>query len=165
MVGSTAIQFSENTMHEFTEEFKSAHGLKEKKGPGLGHTYDVRAQPKRESPAIPMAGTPMARLDTGNHPARSGKKSSNAIGSFWNDPIFTGPAEVVASPGGKGPAPSSKGMTTTSEIGAYWHDDVLDEKDAWMDRLRAENGCKRVLPVQNCSQFALEDLPTQHRLL
>ena len=164
MVGATAIQYSENTMHEFMEEYKSAHDLKEKKGPGLGHTYDVRAQPKRAAPPLPMAGTPMALRGTGCKPERTPTTSSRAVGSWWTDPIFDGPAEEVAS-GGKGKPPGSKGKTTTSDIGAYWHDDALDEKDEYMDRLRAENGCKRVLPVEMNSSFALEALPTQHRLL
>jgi hypothetical protein len=34
-----------------------------------------------------------------------------------------------------------------------------------MDKLRAENGAKRVLPVESNSSFALEDLPTADRLL
>ena len=30
MVGTTAIQFSENTYHEFIEEYKNAHGMSER---------------------------------------------------------------------------------------------------------------------------------------
>ena len=32
MVGTTSIQFSENAMHEYIEEYKQAHGMQEKKG-------------------------------------------------------------------------------------------------------------------------------------
>ena len=149
------------------EEYKSAHGLKEKKGPGLGHTYDVRAQPKRAAPALPMAGTPLARHGTGNYAERTPMTSSRAIGSWWTDPIFDVPldAEPASSPGKNGKLPIGFGESTTSAIGSFWHDPALDAVDEWMDKLRAENGVKRVLPVQNNSQFALEDLPTQHRLL
>ena len=149
------------------EEYKSAHDMKEAKGPGLGHVYDVRAQPKRESPALPLGGTPMARLYTGEFAERTPKTSSRAIGSWWSDPVFAhrvGGDAAPASPSKGVPSPS-QGKTTTSDIGAYWHDDALDERDQWMDELRAQNGIKRILPVQNNSKFALEALPTQHRLL
>ena len=148
------------------EEFKSAHNMKEKKGPGLGHMYDVRAG-KRPSPTIPMAGTPLARKDTGMFPARMPPTSSRAIGAWWTDPIFSGPAVTPPEP----PSPSkgipspAQGKTTTSDYGSYFTDPELDATDLWMAQLRAENGIKRILPVQNNSRFALEALPTEHRLL
>ena len=37
MVGTTSIQFSENSFHEYIEEYKNAHGMKVKTGPGLAH--------------------------------------------------------------------------------------------------------------------------------
>ena len=164
MVGTSAIQFAENTKHEFEEEYRSAHNMKEKVGPGLAKSYDMRAQPKREAPNLPLAGTPFSRLTMGNNPHRQAATSSKAIGSFWNDPIFTKPLEEAAS-SGKGPPPASSRITTSSEVGQFWHDPELDETDPAMAQLRAINGCKRVLPVEENSQFALEDLPTQHRLL
>ena len=125
MVGTTSIQYSENAMHEFIEEYKSAHGLKEKSGPGRAKLYDPRAQAPRESPAeLPIAGCALARLGTGVHPERQHRTSSKAIGSFWNDPIFQPGAklkDVVLQPGDKGPLPAcmqKREMSTTSaEVG------------------------------------------------
>lgn len=94
MVGSTAIQFSENTMHEFVEEYKSAHGLKHKVGPGNAKAYDPRAQAKRDAPPLPVAGCALARLGTGNKPERTQQTSSKAVGGWWNDPIFSQNAEL-----------------------------------------------------------------------
>jgi hypothetical protein len=168
MIGTTAIQFSENTRHEFEEEFKSAHGLKKKVGPGLAHAYDFRDQPKRVPPPLPVAGCALARMHTGNKLARRAKTSSQAVGGWWDDPIFTQP-EILDPPvrksGDKGAPPASTRITTSSEVGSYWHDPELEDNDEQMAILRAQNGAKRVLPVEMNSQFALEDLPTQHRLL
>jgi len=168
MVGSTAIQFEENAKHEFTEEFKKAHGLSEKKGPGIGYIYDAFAQPRREAPAVPVAGCALAKLGTGNKLVRQARTSSKAVGSWWNDPIFQDRDKFVApAPGDRGPAPACLRISTTSDLGSYWHDPVLrgSERDPVMDQKRAENGAKRVLPVESNSQFALEDLPVKDRLL
>ena len=163
MVGTTAIQFAENTMHEFMEEYKSAHNLKEKKGPGLAKVHDFRAQPKRPSPPLPVAGCALARLNTGMNPRRQAATSAKAIGDWWTNPIFM---EVMnAPPAGKEPPPASTGKTTGSDLGMYWHDPLVSLDDEVMARLRAENGCKRVLPVECNTQFALEDLAVAHRLL
>ncbi|KOO36622.1 hypothetical protein Ctob_012439 [Chrysochromulina tobinii] len=167
MVGSTAIQFEENAKKEFVEEYKKCHNMKRKKGPGLGYVYDFTAQPQRPSPAVPVAGCALARLTTGMFPERQAPTSSKAIGSWWTDPVFQ-EMKNHASTKGKGKPPDClRGplRSTTSEIGSYWHDPELDERDPYMDKLRAENGAKRVLPVESNSSFALEDLPTADRLL
>ena len=172
-VGTTAIQFSENTMHEFIEEYKSAHGLKEKTGPGRAKIYDPRAQPRRPSPKeLPLTGCTLARLGTGQHPARQAATSSKAIGGWWDDPIFKGDAklkDVVLQPGEKGPLPPCMQkrdlMTTASEVGQYWFDPIVSDADPEMAKKRAQNGIRRLLPVESASQFALDDLPTEHRML
>ena len=167
MVGSTAIQFEENAKKEFVEEYKKCHNMKRKKGPGLGYVYDFTAQPQRPSPAVPVAGCALSLLTTGMFPERQAPTSSKAIGSWWTDPVFQ-EMKKHASTKGKGKPPDClRGplRSTTSEIGSYWHDPELDERDPYMDKLRAENGAKRVLPVESNSSFALEDLPTADRLL
>ena len=68
-------------------------------------------------------------------------------------------------PGDKGPVPASAGISTSSQVGQYWHDPEINDTDEHLATLRVKNGAKRVLPVEMNSQFALEDLPTQHRLL
>jgi len=168
MVGSTAIQFSENTMHEFVEEYKSAHGLKHKVGPGNAKAYDPRAQAKRDAPPLPVAGCALARLGTGNKPERTQQTSSKAVGGWWNDPIFSQNAElpdVVVKPGEKGPAPASLGKSTSSQVGQYWFDPIVSNDDRDMALARQKNGIRRLLPMETNTQFALEDLPTQHRML
>jgi hypothetical protein len=162
-VGATAIQFAESTRHEFMEEYKAAHGLKEKKGPKIDGGYDVSAQPKREAPNIPMGGTPMARKDTGNFPERRTTTSAMAVGAWWSDPIFTAGATQADSPSRSPPA--GAGLTTTSDIGSFWYDSALDETDENMATLRATNGAKRMLGPQSQTQFELDALPTKHRLL
>ena len=173
MVGTTAIQFAENAYHEYIEEYKNAHGLKEKSGPGRAKQYDPRAQAPRPSPAeLPLQGCNLARLGTGQIPARQVRTSAKAIGAFWNDPIFSQNAvlkDVVLQPGEKGPLPACMQqrdmMTTSAEVGQYWHDPIIEENDPDMAAKRAKNGIKRLLPVESASQFALDDLPTQHRML
>ena len=77
-------------MHEFIEEFKSAHGLKEKKGPGRAKLYDPRAQPPRPSPAeVPMNSGNLARLGTGLKPERQLR---------WKSLIPSPPAEALPPP-------------------------------------------------------------------
>ena len=164
MVGTTAIQFSENAMHEFIEDYKSAYGLKEKKGPGLAKVYDFRAQPRKPAPPLPMTGTRLASLMTGNKPARKARTSSQAVGGWWDDDLFQKLHNSV-SPTGKGPPPAAQGISTSSQVGQYWHDPILEDNDIDMARFRAKNGIRRLLPVEMNSQFALEDLPTEHRLL
>ena len=165
MVGTTAIQFAENTMHEYMEEYKNAHKMKVKSGPGLAKSYDFLAQPKKPAPNLPVAGCGTIRREMGNNPARKAPTSSQAVGGWWNDPIFMQIKNEGALPKGKGKAPASTRITTSSEVGQYWHDPEINDTDEQMAELRAINGCKRVLPVEENSQFALEDLPTQHRLL
>jgi len=108
MVGTTAFQFSENTYHEFIEEYKNAHGLKEKSGPGRAKVHDPLAI-RRQSPAqLPVTGCALARLGTGNKPERQRPTSAKAIGSWWDDPIFRPDAnlkDAVLKPGEKGPPP------------------------------------------------------------
>lgn len=166
-------QFSENCYHEFIEEFKNAHGLKEKTGPGRAKLYDPRAQPRRESPAeLPLAGCQLALLNTGHLPARQARTSSKAIGGWWDDPIFQQGAklkDVVQRPGEKGPLPAcmqKQDMRSTSaEVGQFWFDPIVSDSDPDLAKKRAKNGIKRLLPVESASQFALDELPTQHRLL
>ena len=147
-------------------EYKSAHGMKEKKGPGAAKLFDYRNQPKREAPPLPIAGCALARLNTGNQAARRGWTSSQAVGSWWTDPVFYDCLKAPPKdPKDKGPPPASTNKTTTSEVGAYWHDPVLEDNDPHMAMLRAKNGAKRVLPVETNSQFALDDLPTADRML
>lgn len=171
MVGTTAIQFSENTYHEFIEEYKNAHGLKAKSGPGRATSYDPRGQPRRESPKLPIAGCHLARLDTGTKPERQARTSSKAVGGWWNDPIFAADAklkDVVQRPGEKGPPPAcmDRSMRTTSAaVGSYWFDSITSDNDPDLALKRAKNGIRRLLPVESASQFALDDLPTEHRLL
>ena len=96
-------------MHEFIEEYKNAHNLKEKTGPGRAKLYDPRGQPRREAPAeLPMTGCSLARLGTGVKPERQVRTSSKAIGGWWDDPIFKPDAhlkDVVLKPGERGPRP------------------------------------------------------------
>ena len=73
--------------------------------------------------------------------------------------------DVVLKPGQKGPAPSSLGVSTASQVGQYWHDPIVSDNDPEMAVFRSKNGIRRLLPVEDNSQFALEDLPTQHRML
>ena len=68
-------------------------------------------------------------------------------------------------PGERGEPPASMGISTSSQVGSYYHDPVLDERDPAMAAARAKNGIRRLLPIESNSQFALEDIPTQHRLL
>ena len=170
MVGTTSIQFSENSMHEYIEEYKSAHGMKTKSGPGLAKQYDFRTVERKQAPPLPIQGCALGRMNTAPSgtlfPQRQTLTSSKAVGGWWNDPIFQQKGEATDFHA-KGPPPPCTRITTSSEIGQYWHDDEMDNPhaDEDMARLRAANGCKRVLPVEENSQFALEDLPTQHRLL
>ena len=105
MVGTTSIQFAENSFHEYIEEYKNAHGLKEKSGPGRAKLYDPRAQPPRPSPKeLPLAGSKLALLGTGQLPERQARTSSKAIGGWWTDPIFQQGAvlkDAVLKPGEK----------------------------------------------------------------
>ena len=172
MVGTTAIQYAELSLKEFIEEYKNAHGMKHKAGPGKAKLYDPREQPPRPSPALPLAGSKLALLGTGQIPERQARTSSKAVGAFWNDPIFAQGAvlkDVVLAPGEKGPLPacmqSRELRTTSADVGQYWHDPIVEEHDPDMAKKRAQNGIRRLLPVEMNSQFALEDLPTQHRLL
>ena len=171
MVGTTSIQFAENSMHEYIEEYKNAHGMKEKTGPGRAKIYDPKEK-RRESPAEgPFAGCSAARLGTGMYPARQHRTSSKAVGGWWNDPIFAKDAvlkDVVLKNGEKGPPPpcmDKTHRTTAAEVGQYWFDDIVEDNDLDLAKKRAQNGIKRLLPVESASSFALEDLPTQHRLL
>lgn len=85
-----------------------------------------------------------------------------------SQPIFARGAvlpDVVLKPGDKGAAPASLGVSTSSQCGQYWHDPLMEENDPAMAVARSQNGIRRLLPVESNSQFALEDLPTQHRLL
>ena len=165
MVGTTAIQFTENTMHEFIEEYKSAHNMREMKGPGLGYVYEFRAQPKRPSPALPIAGCALAKLHTGNYSSRQARTSSQMVGSWWTDPVFENIKESNKPPGDKGSKPAAHGVSSNADYGSYFHDPELDERDPVMDALRIKNGAKRILPVETDSQFALEKLPTADRML
>ena len=91
--------------------YKSAHGLKHKVGPGKAKAFDFTAQDKRESPALPIAGCALARLDTGVFAARQASTSSKAVGGWYNDPIFARGAvlkDVVLKPGDKGPPPADR---------------------------------------------------------
>uniref|UniRef100_A0A7S2CUA0 Uncharacterized protein n=1 Tax=Haptolina brevifila TaxID=156173 RepID=A0A7S2CUA0_9EUKA len=162
MVGATAIQFGENAKHEFEEDYRSAHGMKEKKGPGLAKVYDFREVPKRPSPALPIAGCALARLGPRPNMARQSVTSSKAVGAWWTNPIFMEMKDAVAQK--EGP-PASMGLSTSSDCGRYFHDPLISLDDEIMSSLRLENGRKRVLPVEENSQFALEELPVQHRLL
>jgi hypothetical protein len=162
MVGTTSIQFSENAMHEFIEEYKQAHGMQERKGPGTAKLYDMRDQPKRPAPPLPIAGCALASLNTGVYPERQHQTSSKAVGGWWTDPIFQ---KRYDAPTEAPKVPASMGISTSSQVGQYFHDPELSAHDPVMAKLRAQNGCKRVLPVEENSQFALEALPIQHRLL
>jgi len=171
MVGTTAIQFSENAFHEFVEEYKNAHGLKERTGPGRAKIYDPRSL-RRESPALPIQGCGLARLDTGMLPQRQARTSSRTVGGWWNDPIFAKDAklpDVVLQPGQKGPVPpcmSNRNMrTSAADVGSYWFDPITSDNDPDLAKKRAANGIRRLLPVESASQFALDDLPTEHRML
>ena len=55
--------------------------------------------------------------------------------------------------------------TTSAEVGQYWFDPIVEDNDADLAKKRRENGIKRLLPVEMSSQFALDDLPTEHRML
>ena len=168
MVGTTSIQFSENTFHEYIEEYKNAHGMKVKTGPGLAHQHDFRAIEKRPSPPLPLQGCKLAHLGTGNRPERRAKTSSQAVGGWWDDPIFARGAKLpdaVLPPGDRGQPPASLGISTSSQLGQFWHDPILEDKDEAMAIARSKNGIRRLLPIESNSQFALEDIPTQHRLL
>ena len=147
------------------EEYKAANGLREPKGPGLGYIYDFRGQPQRPPPGLPIAGCALARLQTGDYPERRARTSSKAIGSWWTDSLMQKLKDPPASTGGRGAKPACIGISTNSDYGSYWHDPELDERDPYMDKLRAENGAKRVLPVEQNSQFALESVPIADRLL
>jgi hypothetical protein len=167
MVGTTSIQFSENAMHEYIEEYKKAHNMQEKKGPGRAKVYDFRAQPKRESPNLPIAGCALGRMYTGAFPERRAKTSSQAVGDWWNDPVLNDPSITDTSKpldGRHGP-PACLRISTNSDYGQYFHDPLITLDDERMAKLRAQNGCKRVLPVEQNSSFALDDLPTADRML
>lgn len=164
MVGTVAIQFTENAMHEFIEEYKQANGMYEKKGPGLAKAHDFRDEPQRPSPPLPMSGCALARLETGNFASRQAPTSSKAVGSWYTDPIFQNSMKETVKPPSKA-APASQGISTTSDLGSFWWDPQLSEKDPVMDKKRSENGIKRLLPVESGSQFALENLPIGDRLL
>ena len=56
-------------------------------------------------------------------------------------------------------------MSTSAEVGQYWFDPIVSEHDPDMAKKRAQNGIRRLLPVESASQFALDDLPTEHRML
>ena len=167
MVGTTSIQFSENAMHEYIEEYKQAHGMQEKKGPGRAKVYDFRAQPVRESPNLPVAGCQLARAYTGNYASRKGVTSSQAVGGWWSNPVFKDPSVLDSSKpldGKEGP-PACLRISSNSDYGSYFHDPLVSFDDKVMAAMRAKNGCKRVLPVEENSQFALEDIPTSDRML
>ena len=55
--------------------------------------------------------------------------------------------------------------TTSAEVGSYWFDPIVSDNDPDLAAKRAKNGIRRLLPIESNSQFALDDLPTQHRLL
>jgi len=165
MVGTTSIQFSENAMHEYIEEYKQAHGMQEKKGPGRAKLYDFRAQPKRESPNLPVSGCALGRMYTGCYPERRRMTSSQAVGNWWNDPILAQKPDTSKPLEGRHGPPACLRISTNSDYGQYFHDPLITLDDARMAKLRAQNGCKRVLPVEQNSSFALEDLPTADRML
>ena len=72
-------------------------------------------------------------------------------------------------PGDKGPLPAcmqkADMRSTSAEVGQYWFDPIVSDHDPDLAAKRAKNGIRRLLPVESASQFALEDLPTEHRLL
>ena len=124
------------------------------------------------SKRLPLAGCNLARLGTGQIMARQERTSSKAIGGWWNDPIFkqgTKLKDVVLQPGEKGPLPACmqhKDMRSTSaDIGQYWFDPIVSDDDPDLALKRRKNGIKRLIPVETSSQFALDDLPTEHRML
>ena len=59
------------------------------------------------------------------------------------------------------------GATSSSAYGAFFHDQSTfkTQKDDNMALLRATNGIRRLLPEEENSQFALEDLPVADRIL
>lgn len=159
--------YTEAIQGEFRDEYKQAHGRCEKKGPGLATAYDFRAQPRKEALPLPLAGTPMARI-SGGRPARKGTISSSTIGGWWDDPLFQSLEDEPKKTRGLPPACLGNNVgtsTTSSDIGRYWHDDGLSYNDLHTEAARLKNGAKRIYHEATVSQFALESLPIEHRLL
>ena len=165
MGGTNAIFFAEAADREFSSEYAQVHGMKTPKGPGRAHQPDWRSK-RRPGVDLPHSGPP-----SGERLPRDGKtdryfgrysSSSSAVGQFWNDPLFKD-TEV--------PLPEKPsiglGATSSSAYGAFIHDQSTfkTQKDDNMALLRATNGIRRLLPEEENSQFALEDLPVADRIL
>lgn len=73
--------YTEAIAGEFRDEYKQAHGTREKKGPGLAKQYDFREAPRRDAVQLPLAGTPMARI-SGGRPMKKGTISSATVGGW-----------------------------------------------------------------------------------
>ena len=158
MVGSEEIFFSEAAKKEFIEEYKNVHGLRKPSGPGRVVPPDWTAARKPPLP-VPVTGAETARTIPGGRPPRNATTSNEAYGSFWNDPLLSQKTQKTQVPL---PGPTGIGQTTNSTIGEWWHQRDIFPKP--LEPVYAHNRSSKFEDEQ-LSQFALEDLPTMHRML
>ena len=128
--------------------------MKEKTGPGRAKVYDPKEK-RRESPAeVPFAGCSAAR----HRHCIPSRRSTAPRRRLWaaerpdlrKDTVLK---DVVLKNGEKGPPPpcmDKTHRTTAAEVGQYWFDDIEDN-DLDLAKKRAQNGIKRLLPVESAS--------------
>ena len=151
---------------EFLDEYKMAHGMMVKKGPGRAKMHDWAAARWDPIP-LPITGCAAAKVYPGGRPPRFSKgmySSSSMVGGWWNDELFKELTRTRGTPLPALPA-VGQGKSTSSQLGSFWHDKHMYGPDLNNQELRSRNGIMRLLPIETDSKFALEDLPTADRLL
>ena len=164
MVGPEMASYTEALNAQFREEYKLAHGISHPKGPGRAETVDwepiIAGDRRPEVAQVPISGKVPVANNLHYIGQSTGYRSSSAIGSFWNDPVFSqfahSDVEPVQSTARKGHQ-----KQTSSEVGRFW-----ENKEAEiMETVTEFNRAGSLLESEACSSFNLEALPTQHRIL
>ena len=166
MVGTTSIQFSENTFHEYIEEYKNVTGMKVKTRAGLAHQFDfsLRISGRRQTFRFRVqARSPWHRKSPR---ASRGHVLTRLLVAGTTTPSLhvarccqtrcCRPASAVSRPLRWGSA--------SSQVGSYYHDPVLDERDQrW--RRRGPRMASGVCCRSRATASSRSRTSTQHRLL
>ena len=83
---TAVLSYTEAIHGEFREEYKQAHGLLKRAGPGVQNGPEFReviAEGRRPPAPLPVSGTPTERCMTGGRPPRKGTVSSSVVGGWW----------------------------------------------------------------------------------
>ena len=96
--------YTQTLKHEFDEEYKQVHDMRKPCGPGRMEMPDWQAK-RRGEVDLPITGTDIQTRQGGSgekayvpNSSCLNARSSNAIGGFWNDPIFKDPPALKQTP-------------------------------------------------------------------